>query len=555
MAVLYGILWSMLDLDVKRLEPYYQLSKPDGAPGRILFQDYAYNMSLVVPFRAMKAKQHGVWISALGSILVTMGLVSLSGGLVGISKVTATDTVDMDIWSDLVSTQVQASTFTGEYVNHAASISSAGASLPPYTTHNYTVAPFRPHSSDDTKNQTWTANTTVFWAQPTCRLLNKPQSVEVVLMHQLTPTAGQLLVTLKDLTLTDRNCSIDKSTILPIQEVDKSGLKPTLLYSDWTEIISTPPGSHGWTDVRGDCPYGMHLASSVRVRPANDTRGGNHSVPWAPGFRNDTVTSTVYICAIKYFTAEGQVTVRGSDQTVTAVDTIHGRKQLDSNRFNVDSFEAQLAQPFFTFEQGQLDGNRTSQSTVYNTFDIDNRRSLSSIAQQKVGYLDPTLNDGGFGQQLEQAYQLAFAVGFKSALDMSKLPKPYLGKRTRDTFAVAVIQLFAIASEAILSAATILCLALLFYYRRRYTVLRRDPDSLASMSALLADRSEDKTTCDPLVQGVEQSTTKQLKTTVSEVRYRLLTKVLSNGRHRCLLQCIGSKRIIHKSTHVDCQYT
>jgi len=216
----------------------------------------------------------------------------------------------------------------------------------------------------------------------------------------------------------------------------------------------------------------------------------------------------------------------------------------------VDRFEAQLAQPFFPFEQEQLDGNRTSQSPVYNTFDLDNRRSLSSIAQQKVGYVDPTVNDGGFGQQLEQAYQVAFAVGFKSALDTSKLPKSYLRNQTHDTITVAVVQPFAIASEAILSTTTILCLALLFYYRKRYTVLRRDPDSLASMSALLADRNKNKTTCDLLVQGIEQSIIKQLKTTVSEVCYQLWTKALSNGRHRCILQSISSKRIIHKSTHV-----
>ena len=56
-TVLYGIGWAVVDLDVKRLEPYFQLSKPGGASASdSILLHYPFDFLLLVPLTAAKRK-------------------------------------------------------------------------------------------------------------------------------------------------------------------------------------------------------------------------------------------------------------------------------------------------------------------------------------------------------------------------------------------------------------------------------------------------------------------------------------------------------------------
>jgi len=68
--VFYGILWQMTDFEVKRLEPYYQLSRKTGATaGESLNMDYLTFMSWLVPLRALRHRQFAVIWSSLGTLV------------------------------------------------------------------------------------------------------------------------------------------------------------------------------------------------------------------------------------------------------------------------------------------------------------------------------------------------------------------------------------------------------------------------------------------------------------------------------------------------------
>ena len=55
--VLYGIGWAAVDLDVKRLEPYYQLSKPGGASADdSILLHYPFDFLALVPVTAAKRR-------------------------------------------------------------------------------------------------------------------------------------------------------------------------------------------------------------------------------------------------------------------------------------------------------------------------------------------------------------------------------------------------------------------------------------------------------------------------------------------------------------------
>jgi hypothetical protein len=56
-AVLYSLLWSWLDLDAKRMQPWFELSKPEGALAEdSLFLDYPFGFVAFVPFKAAKKR-------------------------------------------------------------------------------------------------------------------------------------------------------------------------------------------------------------------------------------------------------------------------------------------------------------------------------------------------------------------------------------------------------------------------------------------------------------------------------------------------------------------
>lgn len=56
-AVVYSIIWNWVDLDVKRIQPWLELSRENGALAReSLSLDYPYDFIALVPFKATKRR-------------------------------------------------------------------------------------------------------------------------------------------------------------------------------------------------------------------------------------------------------------------------------------------------------------------------------------------------------------------------------------------------------------------------------------------------------------------------------------------------------------------
>src|SRR5699024_492073 len=59
--VAYGVLWQIMDYETKRLEPYYQLSQPNGSTaGMSLNLDYATMWTYFVPYKAFQYRHWAV---------------------------------------------------------------------------------------------------------------------------------------------------------------------------------------------------------------------------------------------------------------------------------------------------------------------------------------------------------------------------------------------------------------------------------------------------------------------------------------------------------------
>lgn len=56
-AVLYSLIWSWVDLDVKRMQPWFELSKPEGATAEnSMFLGYPYDFFATIPVKAAKRR-------------------------------------------------------------------------------------------------------------------------------------------------------------------------------------------------------------------------------------------------------------------------------------------------------------------------------------------------------------------------------------------------------------------------------------------------------------------------------------------------------------------
>lgn len=56
-AVIYSLLWSWIDLDVKRIQPWLEMSRPAGATAESsIFLDYPYDFIAFVPIKAARRR-------------------------------------------------------------------------------------------------------------------------------------------------------------------------------------------------------------------------------------------------------------------------------------------------------------------------------------------------------------------------------------------------------------------------------------------------------------------------------------------------------------------
>jgi hypothetical protein len=79
-AVCTGLLWEMVDAAVRRLEPYYQLSRKEGALVlEALSIDYITAFNVLVPFQSLRRRHWAVFLSSTIHVLSFSLLLTLSG--------------------------------------------------------------------------------------------------------------------------------------------------------------------------------------------------------------------------------------------------------------------------------------------------------------------------------------------------------------------------------------------------------------------------------------------------------------------------------------------
>ncbi|CAG2008151.1 unnamed protein product [Fusarium graminearum] len=161
-AVLYSMIWSWIDLDVKRMQPWFEMSKRNGATAEnSLFLDYQYDFVALVPFKAAKQKHWPTFFGGTAMIMVFWLLTPLQSALLGTQVVRQTQVANITSRSQLVPLSQQVALLDPEILNNGYAVGWLGQPFPPFTTSKYALLPF--HIDDNpapAKVATnWTAET------------------------------------------------------------------------------------------------------------------------------------------------------------------------------------------------------------------------------------------------------------------------------------------------------------------------------------------------------------------------------------------------------------
>jgi hypothetical protein len=170
------------------MEPYYQLSKKNGALGKdSLLLHYPFSFLPLVPFKAFRdryvpmlaccritnadpCRHWPVFWASLAVVLVTWGLVPTQAGIFSVRSVTRTANTTFVVSTSYMPAGQQPIDLTRRYAQSTYGIVSLNETLPPYMTRNYTLAPFKPRGDgvDSLSNGTHTAPTTMYTLDLDC---------------------------------------------------------------------------------------------------------------------------------------------------------------------------------------------------------------------------------------------------------------------------------------------------------------------------------------------------------------------------------------------------
>ncbi|KAJ4255512.1 hypothetical protein NW762_009507 [Fusarium torreyae] len=176
-AVLYSMIWSWIDLDVKRMQPWFELSKPDGATAEdSLFLDYQYEFVALVPFKAAKRKHWPVFFGGTAMVIVFWALTPLQSTLFGTGIIQQTEMTTLMNRSQLLPVSQHETVLDAQFLNTGYAIAWLGQQLPPFTTSKYALLPFYSEKSAEIANlqpnatveSTVSAETTKMWTELYC---------------------------------------------------------------------------------------------------------------------------------------------------------------------------------------------------------------------------------------------------------------------------------------------------------------------------------------------------------------------------------------------------
>ena len=522
LAVMYSMIWAWIALDTKRLEPYFQMSKVEGAsPANSIFLHYPFDLELVPPIKALRLRytatlpetfitddhrRHwSVVIACFVSTIVFCGITPLSGAVFEYRVVSLSSTTSVTHTASLLPVLEQSSSLNRGFMMNAYSTLWLDQKLPSFTTRDAAFIPFEigQQAKAASFKSNWTAQTTMYSSSLDCQpaLVGNDS-------HGVTYDNGKGCV---------------------VEEIDIDILTPnsTSLFSSYCQTLcasgNTSKAFMAYSFQNSEPPQGR---KPLELQGSYAWSNEDPGAPWA-----SYSEKTVLFCEPSYSAQSVNATLTMPNMTVSNVIPLAPPRQLLSTAFDISTFESivisrspnQNGQQQPTADQLKGDINETTQyivttqlkGNINETTQYIDTTQLKGDINETTQYIDTTqleirgitdifdniivfavgssqlaadayLNASVLATSLDSAYKVLFALALNSLLSTSTSSSystlnEGLGTICGNTNAIAVVRTLAILLEACLGLASLATLLLLLICWNRRSELRKDPASLSNV--------------------------------------------------------------------------
>ncbi|KAH0199610.1 hypothetical protein KCU99_g6909, partial [Aureobasidium melanogenum] len=444
-AVIYGLLWSWVDLDIKRMEPYYQLCSTGGALAEdSLLLQYPFDFIALVPFQAARRKHWSVFTGGLAGIVILWTLTPLQAGIFATEDRVVTNTI-----SFLTSTAYQPASNQTEpsalYAQHAYNIAWLNEALPPYSTVDFVLDAFAPAMSyavDD--EEIWNAATKLY-------------SVDVV----CEPTINYIVDPDSDNPSTMYNSSNGCSYGLPVKTGTGNDTSKVLeaMYVGYSD----QNGMADWY-LEGYCPKKTNHTFLVRTTLFTEAGIIDQNLESTTTPDKGVVRTTSLYCEPQYFVQQVNASVTAANGSVMSVIPVGQKSQLPQKMFDINLFERAMSSgldyrgPGVSYDSGRGDFPENAwpdQKTHFVNTNLDMsylpKMVPFSFAALKKPSLEEYLDPKTLAESYQAAYRLLFVAQMARVLksDSGTTATHHDGQRTYHTQALVLVPGFTYAVEAL----------------------------------------------------------------------------------------------------------
>lgn len=507
-SLILVLVWTVTDFDVLRLEPYFQLSRPEGAPATVLFINYNFGQTVLTPINAV-IRRHWVvfWVSFV-TLSIRMILPALQSTVFELREVTVVDYSTIETWSDLVDLDTQANLISLQAdVFH--DVFSSNELLSRSRSARYAVAPVEIPDSEQDDSIVWTVDQTIYWAQLSCEdvsvgdmltvTINDPEGADPTISWNASS------IDLDDAYGGANKCVLDfqyESVFFPGNDY--------LQIRYWEPMISSAAKEEGFADQTqafagvGCDPYdlyGMLIGVNITSPSANLTETETEY----------SASGTAFACDIIYHKAEARVTMHSNSSIISIKPHRATTREVTKAEFNIDHFQALLSQraPFTSdmlfIRENATTGARTVTELPIISQDLGDTQPLLVLDTSTV------MTEAEFESKIARDVKQTFVLTLGRLFDPDSAPRELAAERASNKIAIAVVNFAALCSELILALATLTTVYLLYMYNSRQLFLQSDPGSIGAMCSIVADIFHPSNVLSEPVAEFHQFSTRQLR--------------------------------------------
>lgn len=490
-ALLAIILLDVCAQDVLRLEPFFQLAKPGGAPATVLFNNYSCN-AFTASFIAFRNRHWAVLCAAPVSLIFRMFLPSLLAGLVVLDYGNWVENKVVQTWPTMIDLEIQ-------QVWLSAASSGEGPLGSPELNGFFMPDPADyatpPVSMPDDQNDSslLTLNQTVYWSNLTCVSSSQrglfPSVVTNSTLTSRLPRGQQIW------SWNSGNISIESppggNSSSPCEI---SVALDTIIGSDEQTLQARfwePMGSDG--KLLAPSAFTYEDCSSFKVF------GIIIDMELAAGNVSDS-NVTVLACAPVYQQAWADVTLNPNASIANVTMEPSTVKSLDPLDFYVDGIHDLIASRYLTSEPDVRIGNNSQLN------------SSASDGDSVIVPTDSTLLDADeYLQKLRHYWNAEFIVTIDRFFSPGGFPTPIAAQQQTFVVILTVASKAATVAESILAYGLCVIAALIYMYRGRPNFLQGDPGSIAAQCTLIAQHFKPSTRVMFSEAKLHMATTRQLR--------------------------------------------